>query len=114
MIRRGSEAVAGADEILPAGVVIDRGALTIEPVADDLMVELVGQVDRLEGQLNLFGDLVGGGGIDVEGLDLAFDIVAVPTRDVPDIALAGRPGDPGREPVVLIVERGVPRSRRRW
>src|SRR5690606_5454692 len=86
------EAVAEARKDLPSGVVMHRNPLG---GVDVLGRHLVGQVDALEGQGEGVVDLPGGGEIDVEGVDHAFNVVAVAAGHLGQIAVAMRAGDAG-------------------
>ena len=105
------EADARTDVELPAGVVDHRRAVAV-PI-DELVVELVGEVDRLRGQGEMVVDPERGRGIDVERRILALDIVDdILGRDALQIVAAIGGGAADAEPAVVIVERRIPAARR--
>ena len=105
------EADARTDVELPAGVMDDRRAVAV--AIDELIVEFVGQVDRLRGEREVVVDPEGGRGIDVERRILALDIVDdVLGRDALQIvaAIGSRAAD--AEAAIVIIKRRVPAARR--
>src|SRR6185295_9773348 len=96
---------------LAARMMDHRWAVAI--AVDELVVELVGEVDRLRGQSDVIVDLERGGRIDVERRILALDVVDhVLRRHALEIIGAIGDGAANAEPAVVIVKRGVPAPRR--
>src|SRR5262245_58033771 len=71
----GSELVAGADEVLAAGVVVDRS--TIADRIHPLVLELVGEVQAFEGELEVVVQRIRRRHVHGQGRRGAFHVVVV-------------------------------------